>query len=339
MAAGILGVALSCAVLLCGAGPVAVKNLLPQGTMQGDLDAGGHHIMNAASVEVNWQTIDATMVNTSGIDGNPAFALVPGNNYVIDQVTNGPFELALPDPTTEAASAEIHLRNANGSGSVPYVFVCDSAFGGGYCSLWWQSSEADLRFGTTVSAGGDQFYGDMVLQIGIDSVPQNMWVANEATASGRVIAPSGTSLTVIGNGYAFSQPSGTNAGLVPFTDGSNGSTLRQIQATDINPLEGIPYLIGRSGTSGNAAVLSAATSRTLLGIYEGSFSGTGSATTTFTVTIGSTLGNSGYKVEVTPTSAVAAAPFYVNNKTTTTFDVVYLSAVTGSEKFDWVVTP
>lgn len=71
----------------------------------------------------------------------------------------------------------------------------------------------------------------------------------------------------------------------------------------------------------------------------GSFSTTGSATTTFTVTTGVTEPNTSYKVNVTPTSILSSALFYVNNKTATTFDVVYLSGLTGTVSFDWVLTP
>ncbi len=71
----------------------------------------------------------------------------------------------------------------------------------------------------------------------------------------------------------------------------------------------------------------------------GSVSTTGTSTTTFTVTIGTTMGNTTYQVSVTPTSSVTAAPFYVTNKTTTTFDVVYLSGLTGTVTFDWAVFP
>lgn len=71
----------------------------------------------------------------------------------------------------------------------------------------------------------------------------------------------------------------------------------------------------------------------------GSFSATGVATTTFTVTIGTTQANTTYKVNVTPTDTLAAAVFYVNNKTATTFDVVYLAGLTGSVTFDWSLFP
>lgn len=70
---------------------------------------------------------------------------------------------------------------------------------------------------------------------------------------------------------------------------------------------------------------------------SGSFSATGSATTTFTVTIGATQPNNTYKVQVTPTSSVAAQLFYVTNKTTTTFQVVYPGSLTGGVSFDWSV--
>lgn len=74
-----------------------------------------------------------------------------------------------------------------------------------------------------------------------------------------------------------------------------------------------------------------------VGIYNGNFIATGTATTTFTVTIGTTIAGALYAVNVTPTDALAAGLFYVTNKTTTTFDVVYLSGLTGSVTFDWSV--
>lgn len=70
---------------------------------------------------------------------------------------------------------------------------------------------------------------------------------------------------------------------------------------------------------------------------SGSYSLFASATTTFTVTIGSTQPNNTYKVQVTPTSVNAITGYYVTNKTTTTFDVVYPSGLNGSTMFDWTV--
>lgn len=72
---------------------------------------------------------------------------------------------------------------------------------------------------------------------------------------------------------------------------------------------------------------------------SGSFSGVGTATTTFTVTFGPTLSDTNYQVVATPSNILSAAVFYINNKTTTTFDVVYLAGLTGTVAFDWIVAP
>lgn len=74
-------------------------------------------------------------------------------------------------------------------------------------------------------------------------------------------------------------------------------------------------------------------------LLSGSFSQVGAATTTFTVTIGTTMANNTYQINVTPTVVLSAALFYVNNKTTTTFDVVYLAGLTGTVTFDWAIYP
>jgi hypothetical protein len=49
------------------------------------------------------------------------------------------------------------------------------------------------------------------------------------------------------------------------------------------------------------------------------------------------MSNTSYRVNVVPTVALTAALFYVTNKTVTTFDVVYLSGLTGAVTFDWTV--
>jgi len=75
----------------------------------------------------------------------------------------------------------------------------------------------------------------------------------------------------------------------------------------------------------------------VLPVISASFSQVGAATTVFTVTIGSTQPNNTYKVNVTPTSALSAALFFVTNKTTTTFTVTYLAGLTGTVTFDWAL--
>lgn len=73
---------------------------------------------------------------------------------------------------------------------------------------------------------------------------------------------------------------------------------------------------------------------------SGTVSQVGTATTTFTVTIGTTMTNTDYRVP-TPgaLNVLSAALCYITNKTTTTFDVVYLAGLTGTVSFDWILIP
>jgi hypothetical protein len=71
----------------------------------------------------------------------------------------------------------------------------------------------------------------------------------------------------------------------------------------------------------------------------GSFNQMAVAATTFTVTIGGTQPTTGYTVGITPSSVLAAANYYVTNKTNTTFDVVYTAPITGLVQFDWILLP
>ena len=91
--AGVFSLALTSVLLLCGAGSVPVNNLLPQGTMQGDLDAGGHNLTNAATVTA--ATVNATSLKVSGnftSSSNLPYQLGPTNhNFVFagDSLTVG----------------------------------------------------------------------------------------------------------------------------------------------------------------------------------------------------------------------------------------------------------
>jgi hypothetical protein len=72
-------------------------------------------------------------------------------------------------------------------------------------------------------------------------------------------------------------------------------------------------------------------------IYSGTKSATGTATTTFTVTIGTTLPSASYQVTTSGLNALSSAVHYVTNKTTSSFDVVYLAGLTGAVEFDWIL--
>lgn len=70
---------------------------------------------------------------------------------------------------------------------------------------------------------------------------------------------------------------------------------------------------------------------------RGDFSATATAQTSFTITFGGTQPNNTYFVGVTARNALTAAQNYVMTKTTTSFTVTYLTGLTGTVNFDWVL--
>lgn len=71
---------------------------------------------------------------------------------------------------------------------------------------------------------------------------------------------------------------------------------------------------------------------------SGSYSQAVVAVNTFTVTLPVVQQNANYGVIVTPSNLLSSPIHYVDNKTTTSFDVVYPGALTGTVAFDWVLT-
>lgn len=134
-----------------------------------------------------------------------------------------------------------------------------------------------------------------------------------------------------------------NITFAPVVDGTPG--LLKITGSNTTGLAsaGTDYLAPGgdiSGTTGtNSTIDSLVSDLTATIPIAGSFSGVGTATTTFTVTIGSTRPDANYKVNATPSNVLSAAVFFVNNKTTTTFDVVYVAGLTGTVQFDWILAP
>jgi hypothetical protein len=138
----------------------------------------------------------------------------------------------------------------------------------------------------------------------------------------------------LGSGVHYLIDAGTNsagAGSGTHTSKFTVDNAGNIVATSLN--SAITATTQAAGD--NSTKLATTTYADRIGAIAGSFSGVGTATTTFTVTIGVTQANTTYKVNVTPTDLLGAAVFYVNNKTTTTFDVVYLTGLTGTLTFDW----
>lgn len=70
---------------------------------------------------------------------------------------------------------------------------------------------------------------------------------------------------------------------------------------------------------------------------HGNSTTTGTATTAVTITIGSTLANTTYVVSITPRDLLTAVNYYISAQTTTTFTVTFVTALTGSINFDYII--
>ena len=107
--------------------------------------------------------------------------------------------------------------------------------------------------------------------------------------------------------------------------------------TDINYLN----FSGDPGNAGDIATSQGAGNSTAW--KQGPISGTKvqsvTAATSVTVTIGTTMSNTTYHVLTDPLNGLSSPVHYISAKTTTTFTVTYLSALTGSVSFDWQVIP
>jgi hypothetical protein len=132
--AGIFGLALSCALLLCGAGTVPVENFLPQGAMQGDLNAGGHNLTNAATVSATNVIVSGTLtaptlgplssVSPGGTASTSTFLKFDGTN----------FSYAVP-PGSGGGTSGSSLLYGNGSGGFSNATVGSGlSFSGGTLS-------------------------------------------------------------------------------------------------------------------------------------------------------------------------------------------------------------
>jgi len=73
--------------------------------------------------------------------------------------------------------------------------------------------------------------------------------------------------------------------------------------------------------------------------FKGAYSTTATAATSFTVPIGQTMANTNYVAVPVATNMLSAVLFSVQNKTTTTFDIVVSTGLTGAISYDFTITP
>ncbi len=109
--AGLGGLALASVLLLCGAGNAPIENFTPQGAMQADLNAGGHSVTNALTVNATNMAaanLNATNLTTANLSATSATAgTLNATNLTVSGALSAtnfrlPFSSVTSAPTTLA---------------------------------------------------------------------------------------------------------------------------------------------------------------------------------------------------------------------------------------------
>lgn len=138
---------------------------------------------------------------------------------------------------------------------------------------------------------------------------------------GQVTSIYSLSINVWAMGYKT--PGALNNSTVLVTDGAKNIVSSTTTSTELGYLSGV-----------TAAIQPQLNKLPITGSFPPT---TETAKTTFTITIGTTQADTSYKIQVMPTSAITAVNWYITNKTVTTFDVVFTTALTGLVQFDWAL--
>jgi len=285
---------------------------------------------------------DVALYKQTGLAGSFVSVYTGG----VSSLTISPIDGSIYIITLPSVSAQI-LKQTAGTGS--FDLVQSSA----YCTSLCASISGDVfvALGGTILAKQTAGSGLFASQ-GINITPSSM----ASDSFGSLYAPvSNSDIFFLDNnavgsanldGGFYKNYAGTGKGTgrsrwqvytgQKTTSGTNlqAETLRmEINEDGLATLPSVTNALIEADTTGKAVV-----TKEYVGLAK-SFAATGTVTTTFTVTIGTTQANNTYKVVASPSNALSAVMFYINNKTTTTFDVVFVTALTGAVAFDWILKP
>lgn len=284
---------------------------------------------------------------------------IGGANTVLHGGTTPSYSgIAIADHTaTGTPSATTFLRgdntwstiSASPAGSDKQVqFNTSSAFGGD-AAFAWDNTAKRLNIGSP----------DASLQNGALSMAGNLAMLSGATsgASRYSIVPGASTLGFGGDGYGIVMTMGYS-GRVMIDGTGNGaglavaSAVLQLDATNKGLLPPRMTTTQQNAISSPAEGLSIYNSTLHAPGYfdgtswqaiapapiHGNSTTTGAATTAVTVTIGSTMANTNYFVAITPQDLLTAVNYYISAKTTTTFTITFVTALTGSINFDYFIS-
>lgn len=258
--AGVFSVALCSVVLLCGAGSVPIENLLPQGALQGDLNAGGHNLTNAA-------TVYATNVVVSGSLTAPSSFTLPFSEVTSTPTTLSGYGITDPIVLTSGSYANpswlTSLAYAKLSGAPSLATVATS---GAYSDLTGKPALGPLA---SVSPGGTASSTTFLAYNGTTfSYATPPGTASSGTALLYGNGSGGFSNATVGSGLAFS--GGTLSANVTSVAGRTGAIA--LSASDISGLGSLATLSPGSGVAtalGNAVNVSGGVVTVGGGLYQG----------------------------------------------------------------------
>ena len=282
----------------------------------------------------NSSTNTPTLVNGTGTTGDVWQASVAGIiNFGAGNIDFLQGDFVIYNGSTWELSAGVdRVVSVNGYNGI--VSLTSDAIPVGISNLYYTNALVET-YGNTV-------YG----QLGVI----NTWTYKQIFGAGSIVY-SGQTFSFWNsarNAALQLQASSTTFGncviTVPWTTG-NLALMESLSATTplfYNDTTGV-FTIQQANTS-QSGYLSNTDWNTFNGIFSqlpihGNSTTTGLGTTVVTVTIGTTMGNLNYYVDISPQDALTAINWFVSAKTTTTFDITFLTAITGSINFDWVIIP
>ena len=162
--AGLGGLALASVLLLCGAGNTPIKNYTPQGAMQADLNAGGHSVTNAATINAtnvaaasaNFGTMTATNLTVAGALSLPS-ASIPYADVAGSPLTVAAGKTLTANNSLTLAGTDGATVNVGGGGT-----LAPTAFSGGL----------NATVGTALAQTPNAASG-LVIADGSDTISQN----------------------------------------------------------------------------------------------------------------------------------------------------------------------